>query len=164
LFINDNFAAIREGDAQQTTMTLIIEVQLLFFNGLFYGQQNTIGQLIIFYVIHRLHLFAFAAKDAIIERSKIKETETMKAVMQTLLILMLASLGLTGCGQKGDLFLPATKPPVATPAEPVADPVPTPPATTQPESTQTEQQPAADTTASAAATQQAQPSTSNTKR
>jgi predicted small lipoprotein YifL len=167
LFINDNFTAIWESDAQQATVALIIKIQLLFFDGLFHCQQNTIGQLIIFYVIHRLHLFAFAAKDAIIERSKIKETETMKAVMQTLLILMLASLGLTGCGQKGDLFLPATPTPVATPAEPVAEPVPTQPVPTQPVSTQQpvkqpeQQQPAA---ASAVATQQAQPSISNTKR
>ncbi|MFN6970837.1 MAG: LPS translocon maturation chaperone LptM [Rheinheimera sp.] len=86
----------------------------------------------------------------------------MKAVMQTLLILMLASLGLTGCGQKGDLFLPATPPPVATPAEPVAEPVPAQPISTQQPATQPEQQqPAA---ASTVATQQAQPSISNTKR
>jgi predicted small lipoprotein YifL len=81
----------------------------------------------------------------------------MKAVMQTLLILGLACLGLTGCGQKGDLFLPETKAPVSTPAEAETE-------AKQPELPQPEQQPAAETTASPDQTQQAQPSTSNTKR
>ncbi|WP_240652677.1 LPS translocon maturation chaperone LptM [Rheinheimera riviphila] len=71
--------------------------------------------------------------------------------MQTLFVLMLASLGLAGCGQKGDLFLPTEKPPVATPAEPAAEP-----ASTQPE----QQQPAATGTTA----DPAQHSTSNTKR
>jgi predicted small lipoprotein YifL len=41
----------------------------------------------------------------------------MKAVMQTLFVMALASLCLTGCGQKGDLSLPKTPPPIATPAD-----------------------------------------------
>jgi len=81
----------------------------------------------------------------------------MKAVMQTLLISLLASLSLMGCGQKGDLFLPASKAPVATPAESDADALSAQDAATQP----TSQQPAA---AATTAPQQVQPSPSNTKR
>lgn len=88
----------------------------------------------------------------------------MKAVMQTLFVLMLASLGLTGCGQKGDLFLPTTPPPVATPAEPAAKPAPK-AIDQQPEPTQPEQQqPATAGTASPDTSQQAQHSNRDTKR
>ncbi|WP_197490176.1 LPS translocon maturation chaperone LptM [Rheinheimera sp. SA_1] len=84
--------------------------------------------------------------------------------MQTLFVLMLASLGLTGCGQKGDLFLPTTPPPVATPAEPAAKPAPK-AIDQQPEPTQPEQQqPTTAGTASPDTSQQAQHSNRDTKR
>lgn len=89
----------------------------------------------------------------------------MKAVMQTLLFVMLVSLGLTGCGQKGDLFLPAEKPAVATPAKPEAATVP--PAEQQQPEPILPTQPAnggTGTEQSVNTAQQAQQSTSNTKR
>jgi predicted small lipoprotein YifL len=100
-----------------------VEVQLL--KGFFHRQQDGIGQLIIFYVIHPLHLFAFAVKDAIIERSSFKEIKIMHAASLSVGILGLSLLLLTGCGQKGPLTLPKDPPPAAEPA-------PAKPATSQP--------------------------------
>jgi predicted small lipoprotein YifL len=71
------------------------------------------------------HLFAFAAKDAIIEPLKIKETETMKALFRPLTVLAcFCLLSLTGCGQRGDLTLPTAEVNQPAPATPAASKVP----------------------------------------
>jgi predicted small lipoprotein YifL len=97
-------------------MIFRVNIQVQLLEGFFHCQQNSIGQLIIFYVIHPLHLFAFIAKDAIIERSGFKEIKIMHAASLSVGILGLSVLLLAGCGQKGPLTLPKDPPPAAQPA------------------------------------------------